>query len=365
MEDLRVYQIALKNITGIGAQRARALIKYFGGLEEVFRADQRLWAEVLSVGPATMRKMSRTLALEAARRELEFIESKGLDVVFFDEARYPHRLRHCSDAPILLYQQGETDLNAKHTVAIIGTRNATPYGKDCVQKLIDGLKPLSPLIISGLALGVDTLAHEHAVRVGLPTVAVLGHSLDRIYPSENKALAQRMQQNGALLSEFEAGTKPDRENFPQRNRIVAGMADVVVVIETGVKGGSMITVSQALSYNRDVCAFPGRADNKMSRGCNLLIKRNQVQLIEGAKDLMYTMGWEVMEQRPVPQKQLFLELNTDEQAVYDRLVEAESLGLDSISVACGWPVSKTSNTLLQLEFKGVIRTLPGKMYTLS
>jgi DNA processing protein len=364
MEDLRVYQIALKNITGIGAQRARALVKYFGGLEAVFEAEQRQWAEVLAVGPSTMRKMSRELAIESAKKELDFIERSGIDVVFFEHESYPRRLRHCSDAPILLYKKGTCDLNAKHTVSIIGTRKSSTYGKACVEELIKGLVPLEPLIVSGLALGVDTLAHEMAVQQGLQTVGVLGHSLDRIYPATNRGLAERMQSHGALLTEFEEGTKPDRENFPQRNRIVAGMADVVVVVETGVKGGSMITVSQALSYNRDVCAFPGRTDSKMSKGCNLLIKRNQAQLIEGAHDLMYIMGWEEKATH-VPQKQLFLDLNSEEQVVFDRLSEEDHLSLDTLSIACGWPVSKTSNTLLQLEFKGVVRSLPGKRYSLT
>lgn len=365
MEDLRLYQIALKNITGVGAQRAKALIKYFGGIQEVFDVPLKHWTEVLNIGPAVLKKMSRTEALEAAKQELDFIECNNLDVLFFDDPRYPHRLSHCSDAPILLFCKGDTDLNNLKTVAIIGTRKCTPYGQACTQALIDGLVPYKALIVSGLALGVDTIAHEMALSAGLPTVAVLGHSLDRIYPSNNTALANRIKASGALLSEFNHGTKPDRENFPQRNRIVAGMSDAVVVIETGVKGGSMITVSQALSYNRDVFAFPGRLDDASSKGCNWLIKKNQAHLIESASDLAFIMGWEIFEKKRATQKQLFVELEPDEELLISILQENGPKSMDVLSVSCNWPSSKTASVLLNMEFKGLIRSLPGKQFCLT
>jgi DNA processing protein len=365
MEDLRLYQIALKNITGVGAQRAKALIKYFGGLKEVFDVPQKHWIEVLNIGPAVLKKMSRNEALEAAQQELEFIDRNKLDLLFFDDPRYPHRLSHCSDAPILLFCKGQTDLNNLKTVAVIGTRKCTNYGHERTQELIEGLVPYNALIVSGLALGVDTIAHELALSAGLPTAAVLGHSLDRIYPSANAALANKIKTSGVLISEFNHGTKPDRENFPQRNRIVAGMSDVVVVIETGVKGGSMITVSQALSYNRDVCAFPGKVADLSSAGCNWLIKKNQAHLIESAADLAFVMGWEVFEKRNATQKQLFVELDEEEELVVKVLEENISKSIDLISIACNWPTSKTASVLLNMEFKGLIRSLPGKQFCLT
>lgn len=266
-----------------------------------------------------------------------------------------------------MYGRGSMDLSPARVVSIVGTRACTEYGERLTNQLVRELAHYDVTVVSGLALGIDTIAHRASLEHNIPTIGVLGHSLDRIYPASNRELVDRMMETGGVLSEFEFGTKPDRENFPQRNRIVAGMADVTVVIETKVKGGSMITAKLAHGYNRDVMAFPGGVDAPMSAGCNFLIKTNQASLIESIADLAYTMGWEKEEVRNqvAPQKQLFVDLEPAEQEVYDVFENQRKVTVDDISLLCGMPMSKTSALLLNLEFKGVVRSLPGKVYELA
>ncbi len=250
-------------------------------------------------------------------------------------------------------------------MSIVGTRDFTDYGSKLTERLVEALQPYDPLIVSGLAYGVDTIAHRSAVQCGLQTVGVLGNSLDMIYPEANRSLAEKMLRNGGLLSEFESGTRPERVNFPQRNRVVAGMSDVTIVIESGVKGGSMITARLAAGYNRDVAAFPGPIDAPFSAGCNYLIKTNQAALIESCEDLIYLMGWQKEQTSKTSQKKLFVDLDPEEKKVLEIFKDNQKQSLDSLSLKCDWTVSKTSTLLLELEFKGVIKSLPGKMYALT
>jgi len=303
--------------------------------------------------------------MRLAEEELRFLEKKQLKTVFFLDDEYPNRLRYCDDGPVLLYSKGNMDLNKPYSVSIVGTRDCTEYGSRITERLVEELRPYDPLIVSGLAYGIDTISHRSAIHQGLQTVGVLGNSLDRIYPNSNRSLAEKMLENGGLLSEFESGTQPDRMNFPQRNRIVAGMSDVTIVVESGVKGGSMITARLATSYNRDVAAFPGPIDAPFSAGCNYLIKTNQAALIESCADLIYLMGWQKEESTHSPQKQLFVELNEEEQKLFEALKDNKKQSLDNLSLKCDWTVSKTSTILLELEFKGLIKTLPGKMYAVT
>jgi len=358
-----LYQIALKKLSGIGSSRAKRLISYCGGVREVFDATKRKLASVPSIGEGVIGALNMDEALKAAEAEVKFIEKQGLKPIFFLDKEYPRRLKHCEDGPILIYTDGRMDLNNSKVVSIVGTRSATEYGRRNTEKLIEGLRKHNVLVVSGLALGIDIIAHRAAVQAGLETVGVLGHSLDRIYPSQNKSIADKMKLNGGLISEFESGTKPDRENFPQRNRIVAGMSDVCIVVETAVRGGSMITARLASDYNRDVMAFPGPVDAIFSSGCNHLIKTNQANLIETIEDLEYLMGWQLdVDSKKTTQTQLFVELNKEEQMLFDLIKPAEKESLDNLSVTSGFPVSKTSTILLEMEFKGVIKTYPGKMY---
>ena len=365
MDDNLQYKIALKKLNGVGAHRAKKLVSYAGGVKELFELSDRKLALIPGIGTMIVKKLERTTAMRLAEEELRFLEKKQLKTVFFLDEEYPNRLRYCDDGPVLLYSKGNMDLNKPYSVSIVGTRDCTEYGSRITERLVEELRPYDPLIVSGLAYGIDTISHRSAIHQGLQTVGVLGNSLDRIYPNSNRSLAEKMLENGGLLSEFESGTQPDRMNFPQRNRIVAGMSDVTIVVESGVKGGSMITARLATSYNRDVAAFPGPIDAPFSAGCNYLIKTNQAALIESCADLIYLMGWQKEESTHSPQKQLFVELNEEEQKLFEALKDNKKQSLDNLSLKCDWTVSKTSTILLELEFKGLIKTLPGKMYAVT
>ena len=364
-EDL-LYQIALKKLEGIGPSRAKKLISYCGGVKEVFEASKSQLAKIPSIGEMVIANINKVEALKFAEAEVRYLEKTDIRPIFFLDKAYPNRLKHCDDGPLLLYTKGEMNLNNEKIVSIVGTRNATEYGKKVCERLIEGLTLHNPLIVSGLALGIDVIAHKAALNNGLQTVGVLGNSLETVYPPLNRSVAEKMKTNGGLISEFESGTKPDRENFPQRNRIVAGMADVTIVIESAVKGGSMIMAKLAADYNHDVMAFPGPVDAPYSGGCNFLIKSQQAHLIEGIKDLEYTMGWEVESKvKKGAQRQLFVELTTEEKQLYDLIEKLEKESVDNISLSVGMPVSKTSFILLEMEFKGVVKSLPGKVYCLA
>lgn len=365
MDDL-IYQIALKKLDTVGAARAKKLVSYCGGVREVFEAPKKKLATIPGIGEMVIKSMNPSEAMKKAEAEIKFIEKSGIKPIFYLDKDYPRRLKHCDDGPLLLYSKGACDLNPPKVVSIVGTRNVSSYGKQLVEKLVSGLKDHHALIVSGLAYGVDVHAHKEALKNGLSTVGVLGNSLDTIYPSQNKSTAEKMLESGMLLSEFESGTKPEAMNFPQRNRIVAGMCDVCVVVESAVKGGSMITAKLAVGYNRDVMAYPGPVDAIYSGGCNYLIKTQQAHLIEGVEDLEYVMGWDRSEKaKPANQKQLFVELNEEEQRLFDLLKGIDRESLDNISLKAELPVSQTSTILLEMEFKGVVKSMPGKMYQVT
>jgi DNA processing protein len=264
----------------------------------------------------------------------------------------------------LLYVRGNVDFNHPKILAVVGTRRATPQGKKITQKIIEELANQDVLIISGLAFGIDIIAHQSAIDNKLPTIGVLAHGLDRIYPSEHRGIAYEMERNGSLITEFKSGTKPDRENFPKRNRIVAGMADAVLVVESQRRGGSMITADLGFGYGRDVFAIPGRPGDKQSEGCNFLIRQNKASLVESAIDIKYLMNWQ---EKPKPkeiQKQLFVELSADEEALISVLKEPRKLPLDELCLTVGITVSQASIPLLTLELNGLVRQLPGKIIEL-
>ncbi len=366
MEDL-LYQIALKNLDGIGSTRAKLLVSYCGGVKEVFETNKKDLAKIPKLGSLIVSNMNRDLALSRAEAEVEFVQNQGIKPLFYLDKEYPNRLKHCEDGPLLIYTKGNMQLNVVKVVSIVGTRNATSYGKDLVEQLITDLIPHDALIVSGLAHGIDIMAHREAHKNGLQTVGVLGNSLERIYPHQNRATAEKMLEHGGIISEFESGTKPDRKNFPQRNRIVAGMSDVTIVVESADKGGSLITARLAADYNRDVMAFPGPINAPFSKGCNWLIKTQQAHMIEGIKDLEYTLGWALDEKAEKPtQNQLFVDLTADEQRIFDILnkMDGRQDSLDNLSLNAEIPVSKASTLLLELEFKGVVKSLPGKTYRL-
>lgn len=313
--------------------------------------------------------MDLNAALKRAEQEMEFIERNGIDVIFYTDKRYPKRLKSCNDSPILLFGKGNMELNLPHVVSIVGTRNATEYGKDICRELIEELEQYGVLVVSGLAYGIDVAAHKESVRLNMPTIGVLGHGLDRLYPAQHRSVADKMMHNGGLLTEFPSGTRPDRENFPQRNRIVAGMADATIVVEAGIKGGALITAEIANSYNRDVFAFPGRINDPYSEGCNFLIRHNKAALLTNVADLAYALGWEKPENGVDVSKQqlaLPIDLSEPERLIFDTLVQnGNLLGIDDLTIKTNMPMSQLAMNLLNMEMQGYIRSLPGKTYSIN
>ncbi|GGG95092.1 DNA processing protein DprA [Parapedobacter pyrenivorans] len=361
-----LYQIALTKVNGVGPVAARHLISHFGNAEPIFSASKKQLVTIPGIGMRLADNILAAQPLREAEIELRFVEKHNIEAIFCENKKYPKRLAECPDAPILLYYKGNTDLNPSRTISIVGTRNATAYGKSICAEFIKALVPYEVTIISGLAYGIDSYAHRNALAQGIPTVGVLGHGLDRIYPAANREMAAKMIGSGGLLTEFSSGTNPDKQNFPMRNRIIAGLADVTVVVEAAAKGGALITAEIANTYNRDVCAFPGKLDQEFSAGCNYLIKTNRAHLITGAKDLQYLMNWELA-QTPVQPKQLALpvSLDTSEQQAYATIQTAKQVTIDELSRQLQWPQSKLAIILLQLEMKGIIVALPGKVYRIK
>lgn len=363
----QLHQIALTFVNNIGPTLAKTLVSHFGDAESVFNASKSRLLNVPGIGGKTIGQLNFNEALIRAEAELRFIEKNDIEVIFYTESAYPKRLKNCNDSPALLYSKGNADLNVRHIVSIVGTRNATEYGKHLCRQLVEELQQYNVLVVSGLALGIDVTAHRECVKLDMPTVGVLGHGLDRLYPGQNRSTAEKMILNGGLLSEYPSGTIPDRENFPQRNRVVAGMADATVVIEASVKGGALITAEIANSYNRDVFAFPGRVGDDYSEGCNFLIRNNKAALLTCAADLAYSLGWEKTDKlQPVEQFMLPIDLSAEEQTIFNILHQhTGAIAIDDLTIKTNMPTSRLAMNLLNMEMQGYIRSLPGKMYSLS
>lgn len=358
--------MALSLVEGVGPINAKRLIAYCGSAEEVFKQKKSSLEIIPGIGEFTAKKLLKSKPFERVEKELEFIEKKGIEVFSFLDKRYPQRLKNCEDGPIILYSKGKMNLNHPRIISVVGTRNPTEYGKDFTEKLIKTLINTDVIIISGLAYGIDITAHRNAMQNNIPTIGVVAHGLDMIYPGTHFSAAEKMQKNGGILTEYMSDTNPDRENFPSRNRIVAGMADATIVIETSLKGGSMITANLANDYNRDVFALPGRITDEYSIGCNRLIRSNRAALIENPEDFIVAMGWQPStSKKKNSQPELFIDLNETEKNLIDLLKLKGNSGIDILSVEAKIPMSHLSGILLNLEFKGAVRSLPGKIYTLA
>lgn len=362
-----MQKIALSIIPGIGGVLARNLVAYVGSVEGVFNEPLKSLQKIPGIGEVNAHRVKDKTLFVQAEKEIRFIEKNGIQPWFYTDKEYPRRLKNCPDAPILFYSKGNMNLNTAHVLSIVGTRNATNYGKQVCEELIQQIaeRNYNVLIVSGLAYGIDIQAHKSAIKFGLPTVGVVAHGLDKLYPSLHAETARKMTENGGLVSDFPSGTKIDPSNFIRRNRIVAGLADATVVVESAEKGGALITAEIASSYNRDVFAFPGRAGDVYSKGCNQLIRNSGANLIEGIDDLEFFMGWEKASKNKPVQSSLFVELNPDEEKIVGLLREHSELFVDQISSELTLPVSRVSALLLNLEFKNVLVSLPGKMYKLK
>ncbi len=356
------YRLALSFVTGIGGRTGRSLIERFGSATNVFRVPLKELKNAEGIGEVKAKAFKNEDVFRKAEKEMNFVLHNEVQVLCLAQ-NYPIRLSGCSDAPLLLFYKGNADLESAKIVAVVGTRKNTDYGHKLCEELIDGLRSLEGLlIVSGLALGIDAIAHKRCVQLGLPTVGVLGHGLDTVYPFTHKTLAAQMQENGGLLTEFCSETPPDRNNFPMRNRIVAGMSDVTVVVESNSSGGALITATLAAGYHRDVAAFPGRVTDSRSAGCNELIRTNMAAMITKAHDLVELMNWDMGKKKRAVQTQLFLNLTADEQKIIDLLQTRDTVHADELFHHSGLANSMLAATLLQLEMQGLIKSLPGKFY---
>jgi DNA processing protein len=363
-----LYQLALTEVPNIGCVHAKILSQQLGSAENIFKAKQSSLEKIEGIGAIRAKSIKAFSDFSNAEEEIKFVEKYKIKPLFLTDKNYPQRLLNCYDSPTLLFYKGEADLNLSKIVAVIGTRNHSDYGKQITEKLVKELSGQNVLIVSGMAFGIDAIAHKTAFKNDLPTVGVLGHGLDQIYPTEHAGLAKDMlKHGGGLLTEFRSKTKPDKHNFPTRNRIVAGMSDATIVIETGIKGGSMITAELANGYNKDVFAIPGKVSDNKSAGCNYLIKTNKAMLLTDAQELVEVMGWEERSQKSGArsQKELFIELTKDEKIVVDILNEKETVSIDELNLKSGLSSSAIAAAVLNLELQNVVLTLPGKLYKLA
>ncbi len=364
IEDKLVYRIALTKIAGVGDIIGRNLIRNFSDESQIFTESKKA---LLAAGVSSriVEEIKRPELFQEAQKEAEFVLKNNISPLFITDKEYPSRLIDCVDAPILLYYKGNGDLNAKKIISIVGTRKATAYATDYCENFLQELASVFPdiLVVSGLAYGIDICAHRASLQSGLKTVGVLAHGLDRIYPSVHRKTANEMVHHGGLLTEFPSETNPDKHNFVRRNRIVAGICDATIVLESGEKGGSLITAEIASSYYKDVFALPGRVTDLQSAGCNNLIANNKAVLLQSAESFIRQMGWgsSALGKAQPKQRELFIDLNDQERAIYEALL-AEEMQVNLLAVRVNIPLSKLFYILLEMEMKGIIKPLPGGVY---
>ncbi len=356
------YLLALQRVEGVGDIIAKKLLAHCGSAENVFNTKISQLAAIDGVGTMILKNLKDKSIFEKADQELKFIEANDIKTTSFLDQEYPERLKHCFDGPLLLFQSGNIDLKNKKIISIVGTRQITAYGIEFCRKLISDLAPLQPIIVSGFAYGVDIVAHQLAIEFQLQTIGVVAHGLNQIYPKTHKKYVAAVEQNGGFMTEFWSTANPDKENFVKRNRIVAGMSEATIVIESADRGGSLITANMANDYNRDVFAVPGRVTDKYSQGCNNLIKTQKANVLTSAADVVYILNWDINTPTKTVQKQLFVVLDPEEQKVYDYLLKTGKELMDIIALRCDFPIYKISGMLLNMELKGVIRPLPGKLF---
>ena len=356
------YALVLQHIPNMGDATAKKLIRKFGSPENVLKEKKSTLLKLDGIGAAKVKDLQNKEHFKAAEEELNFIEKNSVQTHYFQEASYPEKLKHCLDAPILLFSKGTIDLKKRKIISVVGTRQITAHGTDFCEKFIEELAILNPVIISGYAYGVDICAHKAAIRNKLQTVACLAHGFQTIYPKAHKKYNNQMMENGGFYTDFWSTDKFDRNNFLKRNRIIAGLSEATVVIESAEKGGALVTADIASSYDREVFAVPGRPTDKFSTGCNNLIRRQNAHVLTSAADLIYMLNWKADEPPKTVQKQLFVELDPEEQKVYDFLNAEGKTELDALALHCNFPTFKTASLLLNMELKGSIRPLPGKMF---
>ena len=359
-----IAALRLQSIPNIGDVTAKKLISHCGSPTAVFEDKLHHLLKIDGIGKMTLKGLYDAIHLEEAQKEFEFLSKEDITVSYFMDNDYPTRLKHCVDGPILLFQRGNINLQHQKVISVVGTRNVTNYGTSFCNQFIEEIAPLNPIIVSGLAYGVDIAVQKAAMDHGLQTIACMAHGLNQIYPKVHSKYKSKIEGNGGFMTEFWSTSQPNRENFLKRNRIIAGISEATIVIESAEKGGSLVTADLAHGYHREVFAVPGRATDKWSKGCNDLIKYQKAHLLTSAAELIYLLGWEIEEekQEKAVQKQLFIELDETEQSIYSYLQLNGKQLLDTVALECNLPIFKVSSTLLNMEMKGVIRPLPGKMF---
>ena len=358
------HKIALSIIPRIGDINARKLVSHFGSVEAIFSEPYRNLVKIPGIGSGLAKYISERSYMKAAEKEADYVTKNNIATYFYLDSNYPFRLRQCDDSPVLFYFKGNSDLNSPKIISVVGTRNATIHGKELCEKIIAGLGEGHPdlIVVSGLAYGVDICAHKAALSNNLQTIAVLGHGFNTIYPSMHRSIAREISGKGGLLTDFVSDALPERNNFLKRNRIIAGMSDATLVVESGVKGGALVTADMACSYNRDTFAVPGRPDDQWSAGCNSLIKNNKAALVESAEDIEYFLNWKPSKSKPAVQRSLFSELDETEQKIFELISREGESTIDQICRTLDIPIFKLSSQLLQMEFKGVVKCYPGNLY---
>ena len=355
--------LALQKIPFIGDIIAKKLIQSCGNASAVFKEKKEHLLKINGIGSHIIKDLHNPQHFREAEKELAYIRKHNIKYWYYEDLNYPWRLKHCVDAPILFFYEGNIKFKDERIISIVGTRNMSSYGASVCEKIIKELLPFNPVIVSGFAFGVDITAHKIAMNNNLQTVACMAHGLDQIYPRQHMRYVSRMKEKGGFITDFHSGTRPNRENFLKRNRIIAGLSEGTIVIESASKGGSLVTADIAFSYNREVFAVPGNIHQSQSSGCNDLIKSQKAHLLSSAADLVYVLGWEhnKIEKKPI-QKQLFVDLNPEEQKIYDYISSKGKTLLDSVALGCNFPIHKTSSILLAMELKGVIKPFPGKLF---
>ncbi|MFN4853716.1 MAG: DNA-processing protein DprA [Bacteroidota bacterium] len=360
--------IALNLIPGMGDVHIKKCISAMGSAREVILSKAAALEQLSGFGSFLSSSLvkHRKEAMQRAEQELKFIEANRIMAWVYYEKEYPRRLKLCADGPVVLYAAGNIQADVPFALGVVGTRNITPYGIDCTQAFLSELMPWQPLIVSGLAYGVDIHAHRAALENGLQTIAAVAHGLDKIYPGSHKKYVRRMYNNGGLVSDFNSGTIPDRENFVKRNRIVAGMVDAVLVIESAIKGGALITADLAQGYNRDVLAVPGKVGQSYSVGCNQLIRNHQAALVTSGTEVAQTLLWpspEEQRKKKDTQAQLFAVMTPEEEKLVKTLLPHESLHVDILSEQTGITIARLNGIMLTLELKGMVKSLPGSRFS--
>ncbi|SNY95077.1 DNA-processing protein DprA [Flagellimonas pacifica] len=359
-----IAALRLQAIPNIGDITSKKLIAHCGSPNAIFKDKMRNLLKIEGIGEMTLKGLYDTIYLKEAEAEYKYVMDKKIEFSYFEDRDYPYNLKHCIDGPILLFRRGKMNLRSTKIISVVGTRNITGYGTSFCEAFIEEIAPLNPIIASGFAYGVDITIQKLAIEAGLQTIGCLAHGLNQMYPKVHKKYVSKIEENGGFLTEFWSTSNPDRENFLKRNRIIAGLSEATIVIESAEKGGSLVTADLANGYNREVFAVPGRSTDKFSKGCNDLIKRQKAHMLTSAAELVYLLGWDLEEkkEKEAIQKQLFVSLDETEQSIYSYLQMNGKQILDIVALECKLPIHKTSSTLFNMEMKGVVRPLPGKLF---